>query len=82
MIQYAAVTTLETISHLQLWPSPVVTPQTNNATWNAMSPGARDEMSAKNALRKGTAEALNIYLAALSNGLLGWAYFPSGKLLL
>jgi hypothetical protein len=52
-----------------------VTRVANNA-WHAMSPGASSETQAKNSLRKGTWKDLNLYTAALSGGLLGWATFP------
>ena len=51
------------------------TTRTNNTTWYGM--GASAETQAKNALRKGGKETLNIYTANPSGGLLGWATFPS-----
>jgi hypothetical protein len=42
-----------------------------------MTPGSTAETQAKNALRQGTADDLNIYLANIGGGLLGWATFPS-----
>lgn len=53
------------------------TTRTSNATWYTMSPGSTVEDAAKNALRQGTAEDLNIYTANPGGGLLGWATFPS-----
>lgn len=53
------------------------TTRTSNATWYTMSPGSTAEDAAKNALRQGTAEDLNIYSANPGGGLLGWATFPS-----
>jgi hypothetical protein len=50
--------------------------RTTNATWFTMGPGTQAEAQAKNALRQGTADDLNIYSANLPNGLLGWATFP------
>jgi hypothetical protein len=50
--------------------------RTTNASWFAMTPGTTAEAQAKNALRKGTADDLNIYTANPSGGLLGWATFP------
>ena len=50
---------------------------TRNDAWYAMSPGSTAETQAKNALRIGTADALNIYTANIGGGLLGWATFPS-----
>jgi len=49
--------------------------RTTNATWFAM--GSSGETAAKNALRRGTADDLNIYTANPGGGLLGWATFPS-----
>jgi len=51
--------------------------RTVNSAWFVVSPGTSAESQLKNALRKGSAEDLNIYSANLGGGLLGWATFPS-----
>lgn len=50
--------------------------RTTNATWYRMQPGTTAERNAKRALRKGSADDLNIYSASPGGGLLGWATFP------
>ena len=55
----------------------VGTTRTNNDSWYTMTPGSTAETQAKNALRQGSADDLNIYLANIGGGLLGWATFPS-----
>ena len=55
----------------------VSTDRTTNSQWFGMRQGSKAERDAKRALRKGTADDLNIYSAGLSSGLLGWATFPS-----
>ncbi|MBI2567259.1 MAG: zinc metalloprotease [Candidatus Schekmanbacteria bacterium] len=51
--------------------------RTANSTWYTMGYGSTAESQAKAALRRGTAEDLNIYAANIGDGLLGWATFPS-----
>jgi len=48
-----------------------------NDQWYTMGMGSSAEISAKNALRKGTAADLNVYFANIGGGFLGWATFPS-----
>jgi len=50
--------------------------RTTNATWYTCS-GGTCESQMKNALRKGSADDLNIYSNNMGGGLLGWATFPS-----
>ncbi len=55
----------------------VSTTRTTNATWYTMTPGSTAETQAKAALRQGSADDLNMYIAGIGGGLLGWATFPS-----
>lgn len=48
---------------------------TDNPAWYTMSGSA--EAAAKAALRQGGPDALNVYIAGIGGGLLGWATFPS-----
>jgi hypothetical protein len=51
--------------------------RTNNGRWYTAQPGSRAETDMKASLRKGGADALNIYTSQPSGGILGWATFPS-----
>jgi len=55
----------------------VATDRTTNSTWFTTCDQAGTESSMKGALRKGTADDLNIYTCSPGGGLLGWATFPS-----
>ena len=54
----------------------VATDRTTNSTWYTAT-GGTAESQMKNALRRGTADDLNIYSNNMGGGLLGWATFPS-----
>jgi hypothetical protein len=55
----------------------VATDTTRNNTWYTVTPSTTAERDMKAALRKGTADDLNLYSANIGGGLLGWATFPS-----
>lgn len=50
---------------------------TDNSAWFNMGYGSTAERDAKQALRVGGPETLNVYSANLGGGLLGWATFPN-----
>ena len=54
-----------------------MTDRTTNAAWYTAGPGTTAERQMKQALRQGSANALNIYSNNMGGGLLGWATFPS-----
>ena len=56
----------------------VATTRTTNTTWFNGCYTSSVETQMKNALRQGTADDLNIYSCNPSNGILGYATFPSG----
>jgi hypothetical protein len=55
----------------------VSTDRTTNSTWYTAGPDTTAEAAMKNALRKGTADDLNMYFSSPGGGLLGWATFPN-----
>jgi len=55
----------------------VAVDRTTNADWYTMAIGSAEEVAAKAALHRGTAQDLNIYTANIGQGLLGWSTFPS-----
>jgi hypothetical protein len=50
---------------------------TENDEWFHAEPDTSAEMAMKSALRVGTAETLNVYTGMNTQGILGWATFPS-----
>ena len=48
-----------------------------NPAWNTVRPG-KVERDMKQALHQGDSRTLNVYVADIGDGLLGWAYFPKG----
>ncbi len=52
---------------------------TNNASWYTVGYGTTAEKQMKYALHRGTKDDLNIYIANIGGGLLGWATFPNGS---
>jgi hypothetical protein len=52
---------------------------TVNSAWSRMQPGTSAEENAKRALHVGGPTTLNIYLANIGGGLLGWATFPQSS---
>ena len=55
----------------------VATDRTANDSWYTATNGTTAERQMKAALRRGTADDLNMYLNNMGGGLLGWATFPS-----
>jgi hypothetical protein len=55
---------------------PKATTWTVNQAWSTMEPETRAEENAKRALHVGGPAVLNIYVANIGGGLLGWATFP------
>ncbi|WP_249138589.1 zinc metalloprotease [Phycicoccus avicenniae] len=55
----------------------VDTTWTVNGDWYTVTPG-KAERDMKKALHTGDATTLNVYVANIGGGLLGWAYFPKG----
>ena len=55
------------------------TTHTVNSTWYTVVPGKSGvERDMKKALYQGDATTLNVYVANIGGGLLGWSYFPKG----
>ena len=50
---------------------------TVNPVWNTVTPG-KVERDMKQELHRGDSRTLNVYVADIGGGLLGWAYFPKG----
>ena len=56
----------------------ISTDYTLNDAWYVVGPGTTAEKDMKTALHQGTADDLNLYIAHIGGGLLGWSTFPSG----
>ena len=54
-----------------------LTTRTTNSTWYTAGPDTAAEAAMKTALRRGTADDLNMYISSPGGGLLGWATFPN-----
>ncbi|HWJ08859.1 MAG TPA: zinc metalloprotease [Nocardioides sp.] len=55
----------------------VSTDRTTNASWYVAEPGTTAEANMKTALRRGSADDLNVYSNNPGSDLLGWATFPA-----
>ncbi len=53
------------------------TDEKKSDSWYNAGPGSSAEIAMKQAMRKGTADDLNMYITNAPGGLLGWATFPS-----
>lgn len=74
----ASITVLNNAYSAYGWQFQLVqTDRTTNSTWYTAGYGSSAERAMKTALRKGSADDLNIYSANPGGGLLGWATFPS-----
>ncbi|MDQ4051895.1 MAG: zinc metalloprotease [Actinomycetota bacterium] len=51
--------------------------RTQNSSWYTAGPGSPAETAMKSALRRGSADDLNVYTSNPGGGLLGWATFPA-----
>ena len=50
---------------------------TNRRTWSRLGEGTLAELQAKRSLHRGTSEDLNLYIAMMSTGVLGWGTQPT-----
>jgi hypothetical protein len=75
--QINTLNTAHTNSHTPFRFTLASTDRTTNADWYTVAPGTPEETAMKTALKIGGPSELNLYLANLGGGLLGWATFPS-----